>query len=383
MPVNNNVRHNTEVATRKGPDMDVNKNVRSSRWHEDPNTTRGPQLEMSHLERLNSNNLSRSNRYSNQNAYTGGGTGTGSYNFNSVDLTGSGGGGGMDDALQIDSGIPLTKRNPMLRKNVVSYDNGGRHSNPYKYNNGGEVNYSVDPYKSNEYFSTSYDGEREKNRINKIRASEWKKANGLNPYHVRFTNDPRADSDYTKAFKAEQERRKEEAWIENLKSGNMGLNPSTIHPDEMKNPWEEGYNGWYEGNNSSSNQRISAGTNRNVISRGRTSGKSHNPELYSQGGMMDPQDGNGVYWQNMAARIGQRNAGIAMQQTQNIINGNGKGNPYQMPEQRNMMPNAKFDQGGMLGDNSIRGMISGAMQDVNAQMNPAPQRRRFVSGGRF
>ena len=167
----------------------------------------------------------RTNRYSNQNAYTGGGTGTGSYDFGSVDLTGSGGGGGMDDSLAIDSGVPLTKRNPMLRKNVVSYNNGGRHDNPY---------------------------------------------------------------------------------------------------------------------------------------------------MYSQGGMMDQQDGNGVYWQNMAARIGQKNAGVAMQPTQNIINGNGRGNPYQMPDQRNMMPNAQFDQGGMLGgnDNSIRGMISGAMQDVNAQMMP-------------
>ena len=238
----------------------------------------GEHVDTGSLNAGDARNEYRTNSYSNQNAYTGGSTGTGSYDFGSVDLTGSGGGGGMDDSLAIDSGVPLTKRNPMLRKNVVSYNNGGRHDNPY---------------------------------------------------------------------------------------------------------------------------------------------------MYSQGGMMDQQDGNGVYWQNMAARIGQKNAGVAMQQTQNIINGNGKGNPYQMPDQRNMMPNAQFskggqfhgilgveydeqgqyvnpyakytrwqdqqgdsslnqgnainrevksryDQGGMLGgnDNSIRGLISGAMQDVNAQMMP-------------
>ena len=254
-------------------------------------------------------------RYSNQNAYTGGGTGTGSYDFGSVDLTGSGGGGGMDDSLRIDQGIPVTKRNPMLRKNVVSYGCGGKHRSPYKYSDGG------------------------------------------------------------------------------------------IH---------------------------------NQYSR---------PNIYDQGGMMDPQDGNGAYWQDMAARIGQQNADIALLQTQKIIAGNGKGNPYQMPEQRNMMPNAQFDQGGTMSaseyyriknnkggtavnyknnnkgtmsagyyytnkdslkssnqgnainrevksrydeggmlegnDNSIRGLISSAMQDVNAQMMPAPQKRRFTSGGRF
>jgi len=198
-------------------------------------------------------NSMRSTMYSNQNAYTGGGTGTGSYDFNSVDLTGSGGGGGMDDSLQIDAGIPVTNRNPMLRKNVVSYGCGGKHRSPYKYSDGG------------------------------------------------------------------------------------------IH---------------------------------NQYSR---------PNIYDQGGMMDPQDGNGIYWQNMAARIGQKNANVALLQTQKIIAGNGRGNPYQMPDQRNMMPNAQYDNGGMMhgGDDSIRGLISSAMQDVNAQMMPAPQKRRFTSGGRF
>ena len=327
---------------------------------------------------------SQSVQYSNENAYTGGSGGTGSYDFNSVDLTGSGGGGGMDDSLQIDAGIPVTERNPLLRKNVISYNDGGRHNNPYMYANGGEVNYSVDPYE-NTGFNSGYDGGAEQNRINEIRASEWKKANGLNPYHVQFTSDERADSPYMKSFKAEQDKRQNERWLESIKTNTPN---SHNQPYELlKNPWEEGYDGWYDGNNSSSNsnQRASAGIDRNVMSRGKTSGKSHNPELYDQGGMMDQQDGNGAYWQNMAARIGQQNADVALLQTQKIISGNGQGSPYQMPEQRNMMPNAQFDQGGMLGgqDNSIRGLISGAMQDVNAQMNPAPQKRRFISGGRF
>lgn len=219
----------------------------------------------------NVRNEYRGVRYSNQNAYTGGGTGTGSYDFGSVDLTGSGGGGGMDDSLRIDQGIPVTKRNPMLRKNVISYNDGGRHGNPYKYDNGG---------------------------------------------------------------------------VHRMPDGSMMLN------SEMK---------------------------------------------YNQGGITPQQDGNGAYWQNMAARIGQKNAGVAMQQTQNIINGNGKGSPYQMPDQRNMMPNAQFDQGGMLGvnDNSIRGLISGAMQDVNTQMMPRQSqaipmakqgmkmKKRYTQGGRF
>jgi len=239
----------------------------------------------------NVRNEYRGVRYSNQNAYTGGGTGTGSYDFGSVDLTGSGGGGGMDDSLRIDQGIPVTQRNPMLRKNVVSYNDGGRHDNPYIYADGG-----------------------------------W-------TYKSPLT----------------------EAW--------------------------EGYDqsfGGKKGKITGSRNNHQNGTAARVIHRDVKT-------RYDQGGMMDQQDGNGIYWQNMAARIGQKNAGVAMQQTQNIINGNGKGSPYQMPDQRNMMPNAQFDQGGMLGgnDNSIRGLISGAMQDVNAQMMPAPQKRRFTSGGRF
>ena len=188
--------------------------------------------------------------YSNMHGY--GGAGTGSFDFSTMsDLTGSGGGGGWDESLELDSGIPLTKRNPMLRKNVTGYHSGGRVS-PYKYNN--------------------------------------------------------------RALR------------------------------------------------------------------------------YAQGGVTPQQESNdGAMWANMAARLGQKNADIALLQTQKIIQGNGKGNPYQMPEQRGMMPNAQFAFGGIYADK-----LQKAVTDYRALHQEAPnvyhrrekkrdakQRTRFAFGGQM
>jgi len=186
--------------------------------------------------------------YSNTHAFTG--AGTGSYDFNTMsDLTGSGGGGGYDESLQLDSGIPLTKRNPMLRKNVVGYHSGGR-VNPYKY---------------------AYGGKR----------------------------------------------------------------PS-----------------------------------------------------YSQGGMSPQQESNdGAVWANMAARLGQKNADIALLQTQKIVQGNGRGNPYQMPDQRNMMPNAKYNNGGQVGmasqNMTMDNLVSDAYKEMFPPMAQYGMKRKYQEGGNY
>ena len=168
--------------------------------------------------------VSNIRNYSNMHGY--GGVGTGSYDFSTMsDLTGSGGGGGYDESLELDSGIPVTKRNPMLRKNVVGYHSGGR-VNPYKYNN--------------------------------------------------------------RALR------------------------------------------------------------------------------YAQGGVTPQQESNdGAMWANMAARLGQKNADIALLQTQKIIQGNGKGNPYQMPEQR-----TRFDNGGQVDWKNPNINMDNLVSDAYQEMFP-------------
>jgi hypothetical protein len=251
--------------------------------------------------------------YSNTHDY--GGAGTGSFDFSSMnELSGSGGGGGYDDSLELDSGIPLTKRNPMLRKNVTGYHSGGR-VNPYKYNDGGWVGYDA----------------------------AWKQQDALE----------------------QKQREKDQAYRDYI-HGN---------PRQWAN-----------------HPQPSPGINRSVKSR------------YAQGGVTPQQEANdGAMWANMAARLGQKNADIALLQTQKIIQGNGKGNPYQMPDQ-----STRFNNGGQIDwkDPNINmdNLVSDAYQDMfpnrisftprnrtNEMANQMSQsmkanqgmKRRYTQGGRF
>ena len=159
------------------------------------------------------------------------------------------GGGSMDSKGNMD-GNPLLKLNPFISKNVTSFGQGGMLNNFAQYNEGGnvgllgavETNYSVAPHEQPNKVSFVNDGGREKNRINEIRRREFMEQNNLNPYHVQFTSDPRGDSSYMKAFKAEQDKRSRSGGV-----SFSGSNPTATEAEasRLKNPWEKGYDNWY------------------------------------------------------------------------------------------------------------------------------------------
>lgn len=186
---------------------------------------------------------------------SGYGTGAGGGGMQDVSVQrGSGGtGGGSEDSVDNMGGNQLLQLNPYVSKNVVSFNDGGMFGEFAKYNHGGNVGsvgsdgtkYSVEPYEkqanSPGYNGYLGDGGREKNRINEIRRKEFMEQNNLNPYHVRFTSDPRADSPYMNSFKAEQVKRR------GTGGTGGGSNPTATEAEasRLKNPWEEGYDGWY------------------------------------------------------------------------------------------------------------------------------------------
>jgi hypothetical protein len=114
------------------------------------------------------------------------------------------------------------------------------------YNEGGELEYSVDPYED-PVFSFNNAWVAEKDRIDEIRRKEWYEHVGLNPYHVSFSSADK--SDYRKLYEAEQERRKEAStkWTmrENYDmQGSYKEDPEYIkwkegsdNPANLTNPW--------------------------------------------------------------------------------------------------------------------------------------------------
>ena len=142
-------------------------------------------------------------------------------------------GGGTGGGAQMFQGNmdpnPLIGLNPYLSENVTSFDNGG------------SVNYSVDPYEKPE-FSMGYDGGLEENRINKIRQREFRAQSGLNPYPVQIHGGPSQDP-YRMAYAAEEKKRAGQRWLDRLVSGN--LHGIDHNQQDLKNPWEQGYDNWY------------------------------------------------------------------------------------------------------------------------------------------
>lgn len=177
--------------------------------------------------------------------------------------TGGGTGGGSEvlekDPMETNRFVSMNL-NPYLTDNVHSFKYGGRipkyadggyqefdndgnfigGSSTSSSSSTGNTNYSVNPYQSPE-FSHGYDGGAEENRINKIRETEFREQNNLNPYPVQITGGSSTDP-YQMAFEAEKERRANEAWLQSLKDGTFGQ----IRPtDTLKNPWEAGYDNWW------------------------------------------------------------------------------------------------------------------------------------------
>ena len=180
----------------------------------------------------------------------GAGAGGGGMQDVSVQRGSGGTGGGSEDTVGNMDANQLLTLNPYLSKNVTSFNEGGMFGEFAKYNHGGTVGsvgsdgtkYSVAPHEQPNLVSFVNDGGREKNRINEIRRREFMEQNNLNPYHVQFTSDPRGDSSYMKAFKAEQDKRSRSGGVSFSDS-----NPTATEAEasRLKNPWEEGYDNWY------------------------------------------------------------------------------------------------------------------------------------------
>ena len=255
--------------------------------------------------------------YSNLN--NAGGYGGGMQDVSAQRGAGGTGGGSEDTEGNMDANQLLTL-NPYLSKNVTSFNDGGMFGEFAKYNHGGTVgsvgpdgtNYSVGPHKSNKHFSAGYDGGAAENRINKIRKKEFMEQNNLNPYHVQFTSDSRADSPYMQSFNAELEKRQNNDYIQSIKDGSFGQQRDQVN---LKNPWEEGYDNWY----------------------GQAKNGMRMPK-YGNGGMMPEQQ----MPQQTESYAKQANDMIALAQLEAF----GKKFASQMPQAKHGMKMKQYTQGG-------------------------------------
>ena len=102
--------------------------------------------------------------------------------LNVISMRNEAGGGRGGGSQQFEGNMDantLIALNEYMGENVTSFNKGGALRSIY--DQGGEVNYSVDLYNPPK-FSTGYDGGAEQRRINEIRGREWMEHVGLNPY---------------------------------------------------------------------------------------------------------------------------------------------------------------------------------------------------------
>ena len=188
--------------------------------------------------------------FSNPDGYTSG------YGGGMQDLSsqrGSGGtGGGSEDSVDNMGGNQLLQLNPYVSKNVVSFNDGGMFGEFAKYNHGGNVG-SMGPggeswrYEQNKlgsgntYTASSRRYNPEVVRLEeKARRDQFMSQNNL-PHG--FSSSDERGNPYKTSFRAEQDRRQNERWLEAIKTNNP--NSHNIPFESLKNPWEEGYDNWY------------------------------------------------------------------------------------------------------------------------------------------
>tara|TARA_R110000824_G_scaffold15905_3_gene66665 strand:- start:1589 stop:2800 length:1212 start_codon:yes stop_codon:yes gene_type:complete len=185
---------------------------------------------------------------------SGYGTGAGGGGMQDVSVQrGSGGtGGGSEDSVDNMGGNQLLQLNPYVSKNVVSFNDGGMFGEFAKYNHGGNVGsmglggeswrYEQNKLGSgNTYTASSRRYDPEVVRLEeKARRDQFMSQNNL-PHG--FSSSDERGNPYKTSFRAEQDRRQNERWLEAIKTNNP--NSHNIPFESLKNPWEEGYDNWY------------------------------------------------------------------------------------------------------------------------------------------
>jgi hypothetical protein len=304
------------------------------------------------------------------------------------------------------------------------------------YNEGGEFEYSVDPYEA-PVFSFNNAWVAEKDRVDEIRRKEWMEHMGLNPYHVQFSSADK--SDYQLLYEAEQERRKEAStkWNQYILAGNEGYknDPEYIawkegsdNPANLTNPWEEGYDDWYKPKataNSEGDTKPSSGSgggrttpsaarrNKNdvlnqiinsnqVASQGKSKGKSGtmdlahwsgdkpNPYLtlniqeetdYAAQGMKMPNYNQGGHYTQQA------NEAIAANQLSNILLNSSSLSSSIMPMANKGMRMRRSSPYGSISDvRSNYNYRGGRLEPGEVEMSADGRwgrKRKFTQGGRF
>jgi len=159
-------------------------------------------------------------------------------------MDGGSGGGHQDFQGNMDAN-PLIGLNPYLEENVTSFSHGGNMpSIDGASSTGGGESWRYEQNKLPEQSSRLFPGNAEVLRLQeKARKDQFMRDSGL-PHGV-LSNNPQA-SPYTMKYNAEQERRRGKGGFISPLEG--GRNPTYQYSEAMrlKNPWEQGYDNWYD-----------------------------------------------------------------------------------------------------------------------------------------
>ena len=256
---------------------------------------------------------------------------------------------------------PLIGLNPYLSENVTSFSHGGGMSSA------GSA-------------SSTGGGERwryEQNRLPEPAVTTFAPA-GINPEVRRLEEKARREqfmkdqgvpssigqSSYTKNYLAEQERRQRENMLERSRSGNM-YGPSTL--DELKHPWEQGYDNWYgQAKHGMRMPKYNKGGAMHQMPDGSMMAGATHPQAYNQGGSYLQQANQSIQASQQANEqqaLGQLSGLVAKSLQQKMS-----------PEQATSMASQMAEQSGLVN----QPMANQPMANRGMRM-----RKRYTQGGRF